>query len=1066
MAQRPPGPHNRPPIDWDWVREHAPKAAAASHHRNLALSIRDQRRRKPRGGSLHPEQKLVNLELSGDLDFYAELAVSPVTVLTNLEIDGVADAAFSMTRVATTDFYYSESLTQSTHTGDANFTDKVTLDLTPVTGDLYYLLAAATLSLSTTTSNVSGRLTDVTGNSALVTGVYRVAEAASPQSFLSWGAVDSITAPSSATYSLSLQYQDPASTPTAYCQDASLLAIREVSATDQYTEDNTTSTDAAGGTWLTKTSLTFTPATAGDYLIIGFARILSSVATDYLGVRLNWETGAVTTGGLSTYAQTTSNRPAHFYMAQHTLSAVSNTISLQFQRISGTGTCSVDQARVLAVRLDRFTYASASQSTPQTTTSATYVDAHSVTVSVPASGTGTVYLLATGWYQVASTTVSGYMKVYNDTSAADICEVNYVGNVTDDWKPLIVFRRLSLTPGNTYTFKFQIKAETAGTTVNADDMTFFVFGASNVQTWNLATNDHTGRGYMTATMTRVISTPAQDERNNLWMGMNLNMDILNSQAAAQLPFYRSFLNSSFPAWFLYTREDLSQPAQFNNAWSLPAYVSALFDNSGGTVGCTWNFTGGVCHGLINGTHLQFVNKGTPAYGADWVKNMQWSVYKHALAMPNSTYVRLWKPINEPENPAQPDYGNLGAAAESAAVHMQRCVQVHKVCYEQLKGITQGAGMNNPVHDGVVVGPSMAKPGYIDAYGTWGEIDILTYNDGEILTYLAAYNIHQHENMSNIESFQGTPPVRGGSGLSFYHSWDALKTAQAARTAAGKSTIALPIMCDEGGRSIQTSTGWDDTADHLGTLRAHRYASFAQTMHWFGMSEWTHYSYIRSGGAGGAFNWRNASSPFSEIGNLETKLGHILDYTYYDELDLVGGALTISAKADWTTYNLPYDWAVFVGTGSPPENSFASGLAPWNAYRRVTFASNLITCVSTPTQTNGPAAALLRNLIYRWVYLRYPGSQYTVTAECQFTAGGSAAQAILRCRGYDKLNGLAEANSGIKNGGTAGWQLCTATFTTRQHTSPIVRNPCYVTVCLDHNRTGTVQWRNVTITRNT
>jgi hypothetical protein len=138
-----------------------------------------------------------------------------------------------------------------------------------------------------------------------------------------------------------------------------------------------------------------------------------------------------------------------------------------------TGTASVlawvGDARILALRLDKFDNAYfASNSNVQATTAAAYQDMLTLTQTPQAVDHAIIAISA---YNPVSTTISGYAQALQ--RATSLAEVVKESQNTAGYQYLGIVSKQPLAATST-TWKWQTKTETAGTTVNADELAIAV----------------------------------------------------------------------------------------------------------------------------------------------------------------------------------------------------------------------------------------------------------------------------------------------------------------------------------------------------------------------------------------------------------------------------------------------------------------------------------------------------------------------------------------------------------------------------------------------------------------
>jgi hypothetical protein len=254
-------------------------------------------------------------------------------------------------------------------------------------------------------------------------------------------------------------------------KDARILAIK-ADAADQMVEATGWSSSSST-TYQTKATLTWTPASSGDYLIIAAAQIAGDSNGSAVYFQLNHVTGASVYGNKIWYCTDGWDNHPFAAMAKLTLAASAQTFRAEYK----TGTTSVlawvGDARILALRLDKFEASYfASNYGVQATTSASYQDFLTLTQTPQAVDHA---IIAIGAYNPASTTVSGYAQaLQGDISLSEVVKES---QNTAGYQYLGIITKQTLGAATT-TWKWQTKAETAGTTVNADE-----FAIAVLQLW-------------------------------------------------------------------------------------------------------------------------------------------------------------------------------------------------------------------------------------------------------------------------------------------------------------------------------------------------------------------------------------------------------------------------------------------------------------------------------------------------------------------------------------------------------------------------------------------------------
>jgi len=191
------------------------------------------------------------------------------------------------------------------------------------------------------------------------------------------------------------------STNTAGIKEMRICAIK-LDAADEYAESLGESTSTSDSP-VTKVTLTFTPATTGDYLIIYSAVEGSS------GASTNGANVTLTHSGTDySLSHTTGDFGLWFCnvgMVKLNLANSSQTFILTFNRRSASGTAKIRTARILALRLDQWhSIQYKEQFTQQTNTTTTYADAISDTFTPTGDNYLTLYNLQNGQISGGGTT--------------------------------------------------------------------------------------------------------------------------------------------------------------------------------------------------------------------------------------------------------------------------------------------------------------------------------------------------------------------------------------------------------------------------------------------------------------------------------------------------------------------------------------------------------------------------------------------------------------------------------------------------------------------------------------
>lgn len=141
---------------------------------------------------------------------------------------------------------------------------------------------------------------------------------------------------------------------------------------------------------------------------------------------------------------------------------------------------------------------------------------------------------------------------------------------------------------------------------------------------------------------------------------------------------------------------------------------------------------------------------------------------------------------------------------------------------------------------------------------------------------------------------------------------------------------------------------------------------------------------------------------------------------------------------------------------------AAGVCPFTEWNYVRFETGLIRMMHRGAR-NRAFHRLHSTFVSSYGPEGIVGTPHVISAECRLS-GSAAGRSRIYIRGFNKLNGLAEAASQTAIGvaGIGDWVTLSVSFTHLPHNNPKVPDPLTALMVLDHNGLGTCEWRNVTI----
>jgi hypothetical protein len=254
-----------------------------------------------------------------------------------------------------------------------------------------------------------------------------------------------------------LQYNSSNAGDTTKIKDARLLAIK-ADAADQYATTDAIANNGGDTNYQTRTTLTFTPATTGDYLVLACRSLSADINGAESKAQLNYVTGAITYCDKLLHVKDNVEMHNFAWMEKLNLSNSSQTFRLEWKSVGGE-LAWIGYARIAALRLDAFDnhYFAANQSV-QNTTSNTDTDFLTLTqtpLALPHA------IIAVAHCNPASTTVT-YLNIHQGST---IAEWNRESPGAAGYFSAGLAQRETLAAVST-TWKWRARAETAGTTVN------------------------------------------------------------------------------------------------------------------------------------------------------------------------------------------------------------------------------------------------------------------------------------------------------------------------------------------------------------------------------------------------------------------------------------------------------------------------------------------------------------------------------------------------------------------------------------------------------------------------
>jgi hypothetical protein len=239
---------------------------------------------------------------------------------------------------------YQESLTSS-QTTNTTYQDKVSISFTPqVTAD-FVIIAAAEVQGSSASYQAKAQL--AVNSTAYQELAYRVKD---PTDWYPFNGLKRLTLNGGTNYEIKIRFCTNNAAGTARIRNARLIIL---SLQSEYAESEALST-TSNTNWEDKTTLTFTPPSNGDYLVIATANYRGSSTSYNVYVRLVQD-GTIIDADASGRpgSGTTANYYTFGVMRKVTLDTSQHNFKIQYCSSSSSGIAGINYAHIVAIRLDQ-----------------------------------------------------------------------------------------------------------------------------------------------------------------------------------------------------------------------------------------------------------------------------------------------------------------------------------------------------------------------------------------------------------------------------------------------------------------------------------------------------------------------------------------------------------------------------------------------------------------------------------------------------------------------------------------------------------------------------------------
>jgi len=224
------------------------------------------------------------------------------------------------------------------------YVDVVSKTFMPSAPGVYLILATAEVSAASTAYSIFTRL-EIDGEAKDI--MVTEGEAVTDYEVF---AAHNVTALSAAPHTVKIQASRE-TTGTMYIRRARITAVRLTDYYDYLTSGSEQLSSTTSTTWVDKTTLTFTPSTQGDYLVMATAKI--SLTTSSAGIQpaINFTMDGAQIGYWQAGLSDATDFLAFATMINVPLSAVSHTFKIAYRTTNAFFTASIRDARIIAARL-------------------------------------------------------------------------------------------------------------------------------------------------------------------------------------------------------------------------------------------------------------------------------------------------------------------------------------------------------------------------------------------------------------------------------------------------------------------------------------------------------------------------------------------------------------------------------------------------------------------------------------------------------------------------------------------------------------------------------------------
>lgn len=361
--------------------------------------------------------------------------------------------SYGNTSSATLQFYNSSDGQSSTTS--QTYGDKVILTFTPTSTGNHLIVASAEIRGSSASYDVRALMT--IDGTTYTNVTWQPDEANMWESFFT----HKVISLDGSSHTVRIQYSSENAAQTVTIRRARIMALKLFSFENNEAENEQSITS---GTYVDVVTRTFTPSTAGAYLIVATAEVRAASTSNSLSARLQID--GVAKDEMVTQGEATTDYEVFAAHNVTTLSAASHTVKIQASRET-TGTMYIRRARITVLRLsDYYDYQKSGSEGVSSTSSTNWQD--KIVLTFTPSATGNYLIMATAKINLATAT-NGYQPAINFT--IDGTEYGYwqTGmSANDDYLTFATMINASLTAAS-HTLKIAYRTTSASYSANIRD---------------------------------------------------------------------------------------------------------------------------------------------------------------------------------------------------------------------------------------------------------------------------------------------------------------------------------------------------------------------------------------------------------------------------------------------------------------------------------------------------------------------------------------------------------------------------------------------------------------------